>query len=143
MSTGKVKTYDVAEKLKNIYGINKNISNPLTDSQKEELLYLLENNNTVLDFTKSFVAKNKELGNNNRKIGKQRERAKRDFEDQKERNEELNTEVSQLKYELIELKDQIRNILDIFQGMLLQDILGRSEILNFIQELINSVSDNK
>ncbi len=142
MSQGKVKGFDIAEELKSIYGINKNISNSLTNSQKEELLHLLKNNKTVLELTKSFVAKNKELGNNNRTFGRQRSDAYRKLEDEREKNEKLNNEVSQLKYELIELKNQIGNVLSEFQRMLVDDILTRSEILTFIQELKNSVQAN-
>ena len=142
MPQGKIKRFDIAEELKSIYGINKNISNSLTNFQKEELLHLLKNNKTVLELTKSFVAKNKELGNNNRTFGRQRSDAYRKLEDEREKNEKLNNEVSQLKYELIELKNQIGNVLSEFQRMLVDDILTRSEILTFIQELKNSVRAN-
>lgn len=142
MPQGKIKRFDIAEELKSIYGINKNISNSLTNFQKEELLHLLKNNKTVLELTKSFVAKNKELGNNNRTFGRQRSDAYRKLEDEREKNEKLNNEVSQLKYELIELKNQIGNVLSEFQRMLVDDILTRSEILTFIQELKNSVQAN-
>ena len=142
MSKGKFKVVDIAEELRNIYGINKNISKPLTASQKEELLYLLENNKTVLELTKSFVVKNNELANNNRNYGRQRSNAVKKLEEERDRNEKLNNEVAQLKYELIELKNQIGNVLTTFQRMLVDDILTRSEILTFIQELKNTVQAN-
>ena len=138
MPAKKAEVYDIANKLKEIYGINKNISNSLTEEQKENLFFLLENNETVLTLTQSFVAKNNELANNNRKYGRQRETAKRNLVDERERNNELNTEVSQLKYELKELRVQLVNVLDSFQDMLTKNMLERSEILVFVKNLSNS-----
>ena len=138
MPAKKAEVYDIANKLKEIYGINKNISNSLTEEQKEDLFFLLENNETVLTLTQSFVAKNNELANNNRKYGRQRETAKRNLVDEQERNNELNTEVSQLKYELKELRVQLVNVLDSFQEMLTKNMLERSEILVFVKNLSDS-----
>ena len=42
MPSKKLEVYDVAEELKQIYGINKNISQSLSQEQKEELLFLLQ-----------------------------------------------------------------------------------------------------
>ena len=140
---GKTEVYDIADKLKEIYGINKNISNSLSLEQKEQLLFLLENNETVFTLTQSFVAKNNELANNNRQYGRQREAAKRNLVDEQERNNELNTEVSQLKYELKELKVQLVNVLDSFHEMLTKNMLERSEILIFVENLRNSFQTKK
>ena len=142
MSQNKVEVYDAATQLKQIYGVNKNISKHLSAHQKEELLSLLENNNTVLAFGQAMIAKNNELSNNNRKFGRQRENAKRDLQDQKEINNELNTEVSQLKYELKALKKQLINIVNGFHGMLMEDMLNRSEILLFVESLLNTLQNN-
>ena len=138
MPAKKAEVYDIANKLKEIYGINKNISNSLTEEQKKDLFFLLENNETVLTLTQSFVSKNNELANNNRKYGRQRETAKRNLVDEQERNNELNTEVSQLKYELKELRVQLVNVLDSFQEMLTKNMLERSEILVFVKNLSDS-----
>ena len=140
---GKTKVDDIATKLKEIYGINKNISNSLTLEQKKELFFLLENNETVLTLTQSFVAKNNELANNNRKYGRQRETAKRNLVDEQEKNSELNTEVSQLKYELKELKVQLVNVLDSFHEMLTKNMLERSEVLLFVRNLRDSFKTKK
>ena len=140
---GKTKVDDIATKLKEIYGINKNISNSLTLEQKKELFFLLENNETVLTLTQSFVAKNNELANNNRKYGRQRETAKRNLVDEQEKNSELNTEVSQLKYELKELKVQLVNVLDSFHEMLTKNMIERSEIIVFVGNLRNSFQTKK
>lgn len=142
MPSNKVKIYDVAEELKQVYGVNKNISNNLSQEQRKELLSLLENNETVLALTKAFVAKNNELSNNNRKFGKQREKANRNLQDEQEKNNQLNTEVSQLKYELKELRKQLVNVLDRFHGMLTKDILKRSEILLFVENLRDSFQNS-
>lgn len=143
MASEKLKTQDVAQQLKEIYGINKNITKRLSKNQKEELLLLLADNETVLDLVQSFVAKNNELANNNRKYGKQRETAKRNLVDEQERNNELNTQVSQLKYELKELRKQLVTVLESFQGMLTQDLLERSEIITFVANLRDSFKTKK
>ncbi|MGL5835338.1 MAG: hypothetical protein ACRC1Z_19230 [Waterburya sp.] len=80
-------------------------------------------------------AKNNELANNNRRYGRQREAAKRDLLEEEERNDELSTQVSQLKYELKELKIQLFTVLNSFHGMLIKDVLSRSEIILFIEKL--------
>ena len=143
MYTSEVQLYDLAKELKNIHNIDKDISHYLTDSQKAELLYVLENNQAVLKLIKLLTAKNQTLRKNNRRIGIQRNVAEKDLKKQKDKNEELNREISQLKYELIELQSQIGGGLASFQEMLLADILERSEILKFIQELINAVQESK
>ena len=143
MPPEKIAVNDVAQELKQTYGINKNISNSLTPKQKEELLSLLENNETVLNLTQAFVAKNNQLANNNRQYGRQREAAKRNLADEQEKNNELNNEVSQLKYELKELKNQLVNVLDSFHEMLTNDVLKRSEIILFVANLRDSFQSSK
>ena len=90
-----------------------------------------------------LVNKNKLLGTNNKKIGKQRNNIEKAFKKEIERNEKLTTEVTQLKYELQELKSQMRINLASFQEQLLSNILGRSEIIKFIQELIHAIQESK
>ena len=143
MPAKEAEVYDIANKLKEIYGINKNISNSLSQEQKEELLFLLENNKTIFTLTQSFVAKNNELANNNRQYGRQREAARRNLVDEQERNNELSTEVSQLKYELKELRVQLVNVLDSFHEMLTKNMLERSEVLLFVRNLRDSFKTKK
>ena len=131
------------DKLKQVYGVNKNISSNLDREQIEELLFLLDSNETVLALVQAFVAKNNELANNNRQYGRQRETAKRDLVYEQERNDELNNKVSQLKYELKELKIQLFNVLDSFHGMLVQDLRKRSEIILFVANLRDSFQGSK
>jgi len=143
MESEKIKVHDIADELKQIYGINKNISNSLSKEQKKELLILLENNETILNLTRSFVIKNNELAKNNRQFGRQRETAKRNLIDEQGRNNDLNNEVSQLKYELRELKNQLFNVLDSFHGMLTKDLLQRSEIILFVDNLRDSFKSKR
>ena len=143
MSKSEGQLYDLAQELKNNYKLERHISKYLTESQKAELLYILENNEAVLKLIKLLIAKNKALGKSNQRIGRQRSDAEKAFKDETEKNEKLNTEVSQLKYELIELQSQMRISLTSFQDMLLANILERSEIIKFIQELIYAIQENK
>ena len=58
--------------------------------------------------------------------------------EEEERNDELNTQVSQLKYELKELQNQLFTVLNSFHGMLIKDVLNRSEIILFVEKLRDS-----
>ena len=139
MTQSQIKSLNIADQLKQTYGVNKNISSSLKKSQKEELLHLLENNDTVLAFAQALISKNNELANNNRSLGSRRKNAETKLEDEKEKNNELNTEVSQLKYELQGLKNQLVNVTKSFQGMLTNNMLDRSEIVQFTQTLLNAL----
>ena len=142
MNKSKCEFYDLAKELKKNYQINRDISKYLTNSQQAELLSILENNQAVSKLIKVLIAKNKVLGTNNKKIGKQRNNIEKAFKNERERNEKLTTEVTQLKYELNELKSQMRISLNSFQQQLLSNILGRSEIIKFIQELIHVIQES-
>jgi seryl-tRNA synthetase len=137
MPQSQVKTLDIATQLKQIYGVNKNISNKLKKTQKEELLHLLENNDTVLAFAQALISKNNELANNNRGLGKRRVAAETELEEQREENKELNNEISQLKYELKALMSQLVNVINSFHKMLVNDMLDKSEIIQFTQKLLD------
>jgi seryl-tRNA synthetase len=137
MPQSQVKTLDIATQLKQIYGVNKNISNKLKKTQKEELLHLLENNDTVLAFAQALISKNNELANNNRGLGKRRVAAETELEEQREENKELNNEISQLKYELKALMSQLVNVINSFHKMLVNDLLDKSEIIQFTQKLLD------
>ena len=142
MNKSKCEFYDLAKELKKNYQINRDISKYLTNSQQAELLSILENNQAVSKLINVLIAKNKVLGANNKKIGKQRNNIEKAFKKERERNEKLTTEVTQLKYELNELKSQMRISLNSFQQQLLSNILGRSEIIKFIQELIHVIQES-
>ncbi|MGK7910202.1 MAG: hypothetical protein AB4050_01785 [Synechococcus sp.] len=66
--------------LKKDFGINKNISEALTEEQCKELLERLQNDDGTLNLVRSFIGKNKELSKNNSQYGRQREDAKRKLE---------------------------------------------------------------
>lgn len=135
--------YDLAQELKKNYQINQNISSHLTDSQKADLLCILENNEAVLKLLKLLIAKNNSLGKSNQIIGKQRSYLEKALKKEKEKNEKLNLEVIQLRCELQEFQSQIGISLNSLQDMLLSDILKRSEIIKFLQELIKSLQESK
>ncbi|ELS00679.1 hypothetical protein Xen7305DRAFT_00003800 [Xenococcus sp. PCC 7305] len=142
MNKNKCELYDLSKELKNNHKINRDISKYLTNSQKAELLSILENNQAVSKLIRVLIAKNKALGATNRKIGKQRNSVEHSFKKEREKNERLTTEISQLKYELQELKSQMGITLISFQEQLLSNILGRSEIIKFIQELIHAIQES-
>ena len=142
MNKSKCEFYDLAKELKNNHQINRNISKYLTNSQQAELLSLLENNQTVSKLIQVLIAKNQLLGTSNKKIGKQRNNIEKAFKKERERNEKLTTEVTQLQDELEELKSQMGISLASFQQQLLSNILGRSEIIKFIQELIHTIQES-
>lgn len=143
MHKSECQLYDLAKELKNQYKINQDISNHLSPSQRAELLCLLENNQAVSKLIKLLIIKNQVLRKNNQKIGKQRSDIEKSLKKEIEQNEKLNTEVTQLKYELKELQSQMGISLTSFQELLLSNILGRSEIIKFIQELIHAVQESK
>ena len=135
--------YDLAKELKNDYRINHNISKHLTDSQKADLLCILEDNKSVLRLVNLLTVKNRSLGKSNQTIGKQRSDLVKALVKEKEISNKLSTEVNQLKSELEELKSQMEISSNSLQDLLLSDILQRSEIIKFLQELVNSLQENK
>ncbi|MGB3614466.1 MAG: hypothetical protein WBA10_11800 [Elainellaceae cyanobacterium] len=58
--------------LKEKYAVNKNISEPLTVEDCEQLLTLLSENESAAKLVGSFVSKNSELSQNNRQHGQRR-----------------------------------------------------------------------
>lgn len=63
--------------LKEKYGINKNISQPLSREECERLLYIFSNEPGAVKLAKAFVQKNESLGENNRLFGQKRSQAER------------------------------------------------------------------
>jgi chromosome segregation ATPase len=61
--------------LKDRYGINKNISQTLSDVECQSLLTMLEAEPSAVSLVDSFIAKNRELTANNQQFGKQRNQA--------------------------------------------------------------------
>lgn len=135
--------YDLDKELKNNYKINQNISKHLTDSQKAELLYILENNEAVLELVNLLIAKNKFLATSKQIIGRHRSDLKKALKDEREKSEKLDIEIAQVRSELEELQSQIGISLNSLHDLLLSDILKRSEIIKFLQELINSLQESR
>lgn len=63
--------------LKDKYGINKNISQPLSKEECERLLYIFSNEPGAVKLVESFAQKNENLGENNRLFGQKRSQAER------------------------------------------------------------------
>lgn len=135
--------YDLARELKKEYGINQNISKHLTDAQKADLLCVLDNNESVLRLTKLLAAKNRSLAKSSQTVGKRRSDLEKALKSEKEQNTKLKAEIAQLRCELEELKSQVKIGSSSLQDLLLSDILNRSEIIKFLQELINSLQESK
>lgn len=66
--------------LKEEYGINKNISQPLSQEECEKLLSLLSSQTFAVKLVKSFVSKNSSLGKNNALFGRMRNQAEKRLE---------------------------------------------------------------
>ncbi|WP_036489641.1 hypothetical protein [Myxosarcina sp. GI1] len=137
------KTPDITDVLKQSYGINKNITDTLTKKQAEELLSLLENNETVLAFARAIVAKNNWLANNNRSYGRQRKAAEieltarsEELEAEREKSNNLSTQISQLKEEFNAYAAKFNLVLNDFHQQLVKDMLSRSEIILIVEKLL-------
>lgn len=63
--------------LKEKYGINKNISQPLSKEECERLLYIFSSEPGAVKLVESFAQKNENLGENNRLFGQKRSQAER------------------------------------------------------------------
>jgi 5-methylcytosine-specific restriction endonuclease McrA len=85
--------------LKKQYGINKNISQALDQEDCEQLVATLEKQPSLTKLVQSFIAKNKELGQNNRYYGQLRSKAEQKFKT-------LKTECNQLEQKIEILKQQ-------------------------------------
>lgn len=83
--------------LKDQYGINKNISNAFNLQQCEQLIELLEQEQTVRLLTESFASKNGELRNNNRRYGQERSRAENKLNSLQANYQELEKSIQSLE----------------------------------------------
>lgn len=107
--------------LKDRYGINKNITDPLSLEDCESLLLLLGNQPSVGRLVTSFIEKNNELSQNNRYYGRRRSQAENRFE-------QLQTEYQQLERAIADLEknngtlDQLKKELSEKNTILRQEI---------------------
>lgn len=88
---------DLQTQLKDLYKINKNISEPLTRNECEALLLLLAENPSALKIVETFANKNSSLGKNNMVLGSQRSRAERRFETLQSEYDALETSIADLE----------------------------------------------
>lgn len=95
--------------LKEKYGINKNISQPLSVDECERLVFLLEREPSASRLIESFAEKNASLGHNNRDLGGRRNRAESKLEALKEQLESAlpSNREKQLEQEKKELEAKI------------------------------------
>lgn len=87
---------DLQIKLKDQYGINKNISQPLSPEECEQLLFHLEEQSSVLKLVNSFTDKNQFLGNNNRHFGQLRSSAEKKLQSVKADYEKLEQQIADI-----------------------------------------------
>lgn len=83
--------------LKEKYSINKNITQPLSAEDCQQLLVLLQNQPSAARLVESFIAKNSTLSQNNRYYGQRRRQAEN-------RVEALNAEYRQLEKTIADLE---------------------------------------
>jgi uncharacterized protein (DUF3084 family) len=88
---------DLQTALKNRYGINKNISQVLTQSECQHLLTLLDSDSKAVKLIESLVDKNSDLGNRNRQFGREREQAKQRLAQAKAEYDTLQAEIAQIE----------------------------------------------
>ncbi len=88
---------ELQETLKVKFGINKNISQPLSRADCEQLLELLEREPSASNLVTAFAQKNGALATNNRTLGQQRGTAERRFEKLTVEYQELEASVQALE----------------------------------------------
>jgi chromosome segregation ATPase len=81
--------------LKEKYGINKNITQPLSLEDCEDLLILLKKESTVGRLVEAFVGKNSELAQNNRQLGWRRGQAEKKFEQLQAEHQQLEMAIAE------------------------------------------------
>ena len=88
---------DLQTQLKDLYKVNKNISETLTRDECEAMLLLLAENPSAIKIVEAFVNKNSSLGKNNVVLGGQRSRAERRFESLQSEYDALETSIADLE----------------------------------------------
>jgi len=83
--------------LKEKYGINKNITQPLSQEDCESLLLLLHNKRSAVRLVESLVEKNDELAKKNRFFGQRRSQAEAKLEKLKAENQKLEHSIAEME----------------------------------------------
>jgi uncharacterized protein (DUF3084 family) len=102
------------------YGINKNISDALSATECQELMTLLESENSAVSLINSFAAKNQELAKKNSLLGTQRYHAEMRYERMKAEYQDLqataqsgdrpNVQPDDLAHEVATLQTRSQNL---------------------------------
>lgn len=88
---------ELQEILKDRYGINKNVSDALSQADSERMLALLEQEPSALKLVEAFAEKNFSLGRKNAQFGQQRGRAERKLETLQVEYQQLEQSVQSLE----------------------------------------------
>jgi chromosome segregation ATPase len=88
---------DLQNVLKSKYGINKNISQPLSLEECERLLDLLDRESGAVKLVESFAQKNLTLSDSSRSYGRMREQSKRKLESLEVEYRELENSIQDLE----------------------------------------------
>lgn len=91
--------------LKENYGINKNVTQPLSLEDCEKLLMLLSNHPSAEKLVESFVEKNNELSQNNRYYGQRRSQAEKKLQ-------QLQAEYQKTQQSIVELEEANKELLN-------------------------------
>lgn len=83
--------------LKEKYGINKNITQPLSHEDCESLLVLLHNKRSAVRLVESLVEKNQELSKNNRFFGQRRSQAEAKLDKLQQENQQLERAIAEME----------------------------------------------
>jgi hypothetical protein len=129
--------------LKDTYKINFNVSDNLSVSEKQEVIEIIENNEAIQKLVLAFVSVNQKLGNNNRMFGKQRSSAEKKLEESMEKNNRLTTELSLIKEQYNQLKKMLSQSLQVAHDKLVDNMIGRSELIKVLQALVSVVDSKK
>lgn len=110
--------------LKENYGINKNISDPLSVPECHRLLQLMRDETSVSTLTESLIAKNKELATNNRTLGqrrggaeRKRDRALTEIKALQDENTTLKQFIAELSQENTGLREDNRQLVEQSQSL--------------------------
>ncbi|MFE4108053.1 hypothetical protein [Almyronema epifaneia] len=102
--------HELQNQLKDQYGINKNISQPLSAEECGELLRLMQSQAIATKLVKSFTTKNEELSKNNRTFGQQRSQAEKRLKSLQAEHQKLAQEIENLEKANISSRDRKENL---------------------------------
>jgi chromosome segregation ATPase len=128
--------------LKEKYGINKNISQPLSKEECERLLYILSHEPGAVKLVESFAQKNESLGENNRLFGTKRSQAEKKLASLQIKNDALQESIKTLELSNPALEEK-RNQLEKEKATLEADIQNLSNQNVKMQKKINELASEK